>query len=159
MRVALVVIVEPPGDLPEQCSSIRQWDDASVVALGGFDKGFSDAVRLRAVHWGEARHQAEGGGEVECLFVGVGTAIVGQPLDGVWRLGRAEAQFSTVSSIRSRTIDPLMPAPCEVFRGAQFPPRDFRLLCAQADVATKGKNYCLSSGTETLRACLLMSSG
>src|SRR5262245_9505717 len=44
VRVALVVIVEPPGDLPEHRSSIRQWMYASVVALECFDEGFSDAV-------------------------------------------------------------------------------------------------------------------
>jgi hypothetical protein len=42
--VALVVIVEPPGDLPEHRSSIRQWMYASIVALECFDEGFSDAV-------------------------------------------------------------------------------------------------------------------
>ena len=44
VRVALVVIVEPPGDLPEHRSSIRQWMYASIVALECFDEGFSDAV-------------------------------------------------------------------------------------------------------------------
>src|SRR5262249_31621570 len=44
VRVALVVIVEPPGDLPEHRSGIRQWMYASVVALECFDEGFSDAV-------------------------------------------------------------------------------------------------------------------
>ena len=37
--------------------------------------------------------RAEVGGEVERLFGGEGTAIVGQPLDGMWRLDRGEAQF------------------------------------------------------------------
>jgi hypothetical protein len=36
--MALVVIIEPSGDLPEHCSSIQQWVDASVVALEGFSK-------------------------------------------------------------------------------------------------------------------------
>ena len=93
MRVVLVVVVEPPGDLPKHCSSVRQWLYASVVALEGFDEGFSDAVRLRAVHRGEAWHQAEGGGEVERLPRGERTAIVGQPLDGMWRLDRDKAQL------------------------------------------------------------------
>ena len=41
----------------------------------------------------KAWHQAESSGEVECLSSGEGTAVVGQPLDGVWRLDRAEAQL------------------------------------------------------------------
>jgi hypothetical protein len=32
MRMALTVIIEPPGDQPEHCSSIQQWVDASIVA-------------------------------------------------------------------------------------------------------------------------------
>jgi len=52
--MALVVIIEPSGDLPEHCSSIQQWVDASVVALERFDEGFGNAVRLRALHRGKA---------------------------------------------------------------------------------------------------------
>src|SRR5262245_49273569 len=80
------------SDLPQQRSGIRQWMYASVVALECFADGFSDAVCRRAAHRGEAWHQAEGGGEVERLFGGEGTAIIGQPLDGVWRLDRGKAQ-------------------------------------------------------------------
>ena len=88
MRVVLVVVVEPSGDLPEHRSSVRQRVYASVVALEGFDEGFGDAVGLRALHRREAWHQAEGGGEVARLPGGVRTAIVGQPLDGMWRPDR-----------------------------------------------------------------------
>ena len=109
MRVVLVVVVEPPGDLPKHCSSVRQWLYASVVALECFDEGFSDAVRLRAVHRGEAWHQAEGGGEVERLPRGERTAIVGHSTAcGAWIVTK---RSSTASSIRSRTVEPLMPAP------------------------------------------------
>ena len=89
--MALVVIIETPGDQPEHCRSIRQWMNASVVALERFDEGFGYAVRLWALHRGEARHQAESSGEVERLSRGEGTAVVGQLLDGMWGLGRAEA--------------------------------------------------------------------
>ena len=57
MRVALVVIIEPPGDQPEDCRSIRQWMNASVVALERFDEGFGNAVRLRALHRGKFRDE------------------------------------------------------------------------------------------------------
>ena len=65
--------------------------DASVVAFERFDEGFGNAVRLGALHRGEAWRQAESSGEVERLSSGEGTAVVGQPLDGVWRLDPAEA--------------------------------------------------------------------
>jgi hypothetical protein len=68
--VALVVVIEPPGDLPEHGSGIRQSMDASVVALEGFDEGFSDAVRR-----GEARHQAEAAAKLS-----VSLAVKGLPL-------------------------------------------------------------------------------
>src|SRR5262245_57139866 len=53
---------------------------------------------------------AEGGSEVERLFGGEGTAIVGQPLDGAWRLDRGEAQFHRLQHQIAHHL-PLTPAP------------------------------------------------
>jgi hypothetical protein len=53
MRVVPVVIIEPPGALPEDCDGIRQKIYANIVALEGSTKpGLGDAVGLRA--WGPA---------------------------------------------------------------------------------------------------------
>ena len=36
--VVFVVVVEPPGDLPERGERVRQRVDANIVALEGFDE-------------------------------------------------------------------------------------------------------------------------
>ncbi len=59
MRMVVVVVLEPPGDLPERGERIRQGVDANIVALEGFDEALGDAVRFRALHGSEAGHEIE----------------------------------------------------------------------------------------------------
>jgi hypothetical protein len=63
VRTPLVVITEPPGNLPQYCSSIWQWIAASVIAFERFDEGFGNARSV--LDRGETWHQTESAGKVE----------------------------------------------------------------------------------------------
>ena len=47
MWMDLVIVLDPSGDLPEGGFTIRQWVDANIVALEGFDEGLGNAIRLQ----------------------------------------------------------------------------------------------------------------
>ena len=69
MRMVLVVILEPSGDLSERL--IRDRMDADVIPLHGFDEGLRDAVAFRAGNRGEARLEAEAECKVPRILCGV----------------------------------------------------------------------------------------
>src|SRR5712672_3577453 len=86
--------------------------DVDVVAFEGLHERLSHAVGLRAVHRSEARHEPQPNCKFDRFIRPIGTPIVGEPLDRPRRLRSFKAalkRFSTASSIRSRTISPLMP--------------------------------------------------
>ena len=63
MRMVLVVVVEPSGELAEYRGGVGQRVHAQVVALEGLHEGLAQAVALRARHRREARHEVELGCE------------------------------------------------------------------------------------------------
>jgi hypothetical protein len=71
-----VVVVDPSGDVPEHGLGVRQWFYTNIITFEGFDEGLGDAVRFRAAHRGEARHQVQCRGEVPGLLGRVGAAVV-----------------------------------------------------------------------------------
>src|SRR5262245_16052864 len=100
-----------PGDLPENRSGIRQWMYASVVALECFvtkasAMPFDSGLRTGVKHGTRPRAAAKSS---------VSLAVKGLPLSdshstacGAWIVAKRN---STACSIRSRTIEPLTPAP------------------------------------------------
>src|SRR5688572_4732760 len=91
MRMDVVIVGDPSGDLPESPSGVRQGVYANIVALEGFYEGFRHAVRLRTADRGEARLQVQRCREVARLLGGVGAAIVREMLDRVRRPDSGEA--------------------------------------------------------------------
>jgi len=87
----LAVILDPVGKQGENGSGVRQDGDAGIVALQRFNEGFRHTVRLRAADGREQQRQSEGPGGVGGVLGNVGAAVVRQPFDGLWHLGRAEA--------------------------------------------------------------------
>ena len=59
MRVDVVVILEPGGQLPHDGDGVWPWVHAGIVALKGFDEGLADAVAFRASDWREARNKVQ----------------------------------------------------------------------------------------------------
>lgn len=83
MRMVVVVVLEPSGDLAECLGGARQGVDADIVALEGLDEGLADAVALRAGDRSKIGHQAQLGGKAARRQGGVGRSVVGQELDPV----------------------------------------------------------------------------
>jgi hypothetical protein len=93
MGVVVVVVGEPPVELPEHRDGVRQRVDAHVVAFDRPDQGLGEAVALGTGNRREAGLRAQRAGEVAGLPGGVGAAVVRQPFDGVRRHEGAEAAF------------------------------------------------------------------
>ncbi len=60
MRVHLVVVFEPAIELGHERSGVGPGAEPNVIALEGFHERLGEAVRLRAAHGREARHEADG---------------------------------------------------------------------------------------------------
>jgi hypothetical protein len=96
--------------MPEHRGGVRQWTDASLVALERFDEGFGYAVCLQLCTW--VKHGTKLRSAAKSS---VSLAVKGLPLSdshstacGAWTVPK---RSSTASNIRSRTIEPLMPVP------------------------------------------------
>jgi hypothetical protein len=61
VRVHLVVVFEPAIELGQERSGVGPSAEPNVIALEGFHERLGDAVRLRAAHGREARHEAADG--------------------------------------------------------------------------------------------------
>ena len=70
-----------------------------VVTLDRTDEGFGHSIALWTFDWRRSRFEADVASEAACLAGDVTAAIVGQPLDGVWRLDRGEAPRSAEKNI------------------------------------------------------------
>jgi hypothetical protein len=88
-----VVILDPGIDQRERGGRICDRADSDIIALEGFDERFSHAVAFRAFDRGEARHQVEGHGNVDCAVSGEDRAVIREPLHRVWRADVAEPLF------------------------------------------------------------------
>jgi hypothetical protein len=60
VRVDLVVVFEPATELGQEGSGVGPGAEPDVIALEGFYERLGDAIRLRAAHGREARHEADG---------------------------------------------------------------------------------------------------
>src|SRR6478736_802580 len=59
--------------------------EASVIALEGFDEALRDAVAFGTADRCEEQGQAESARDVGSVLGDVGTSVVGQPVDWMWR--------------------------------------------------------------------------
>lgn len=82
MRVDVVVILEPGGQLLEDGDGVWPWVHAGIIAFQGFDEGLAYPVAFRAADRREAWNKVQGCGEVGGFGGGIGGAIISQPLDG-----------------------------------------------------------------------------
>lgn len=82
MRVDGIVVVEPAGQLVEDCSGVGLFGDADVVALHGAHERLGHAVGLRAFDGCCARPEVDLAGEAAGLLGGVAAAVIRQPFDG-----------------------------------------------------------------------------
>jgi hypothetical protein len=96
VRVDGVVVLEPGGDLLEDGDGVWPRVHAGIVALEGFDEGLADAVAFGAADRREAWNEVQRGGEVGRLRGGVGGAVVGEPLDGLWGADGVEPALDAV---------------------------------------------------------------
>ena len=64
MRVDVVVILEPGGQLLKDGDGVWPWVHAGIVTFQGFDEGLADAVAFRATDRREAWNKVQGCGEV-----------------------------------------------------------------------------------------------
>ena len=72
MRMDIVVVRDPSGDLGERRFGTWNGAHAQVVTLESPDERFRDAVALRAGYGREAGYQAELGGEDAGVLGGIG---------------------------------------------------------------------------------------
>jgi hypothetical protein len=81
----LVVVLEPSGQVCQDSQGVRPVMDIDVIAFEGFYERLGHTVGLRAAHRREAGNQTQAYSELDRLVSPVAAAIVGEPLDGVWR--------------------------------------------------------------------------
>src|SRR4051794_15255030 len=85
VRVDLAIIFDPIGEHCRDCVGIMQDVEASVIALEGFDEALRDAVAFGTADKCEEQRQAESARHVDSVLGDVGTSVVGQPFDWMWR--------------------------------------------------------------------------
>src|SRR6478735_7533988 len=85
VRVDLAIIFDPIGEHCKDCVGIMQDVEASVIALEGFDEALRDAVAFGTADRCEEQGQAESARDVGSVLGDVGTSVVGQPVDWMWR--------------------------------------------------------------------------
>jgi hypothetical protein len=102
MRVYVVVILEPGGQLLHDGDCTWPWVYAGIVALKGFDEGLADAVAFRASDWREAWNKAKRSGKMSGLGGGIGGTFISQPLD---RRRRAERIEPSLDAIKHHVAD------------------------------------------------------
>lgn len=88
-----VVIVEPYSHQVQGGLGIWKNGVPRVIALQCFDEGFGDAIALGRTNWREGKPEPKGCCGYGGFLGDVGAAIVGQPFDGMRRLGSAKAPF------------------------------------------------------------------
>src|SRR5687767_11379230 len=93
MRMVLVVVVEPSGDLVKRLGGVGHGADAEVVALQSLHEGLAHAVALWARHRREAGNEIELRGEDAGLAGGVDRAVVREPFHRMRRPDAAEADL------------------------------------------------------------------
>src|SRR4051794_1920795 len=122
VRVDLAIIFDPIGEHCKDCVGIMQDVEASVIALERFDEALRDAVAFGAADRCEEQGQAESARDVGSVLGDVGTSVIGQPFDWMWRacafepaldgavrsdwIGRRPAYWPRSSS---RTVLPIAP--------------------------------------------------
>jgi len=81
MRVKIVVMIEPEGQLCDDGFGIRSWVYRDVIALECFDKGLRHPVRLRAAHRRRARLHADVAEQGFGVLGDEAGAVVCEPFD------------------------------------------------------------------------------
>jgi hypothetical protein len=109
VRVDLAIIFDPIGEHCKDCVGIMQDVEASVIALEGFDEALRDAVAFGTADRCEEQGQAESARDVGSVLGDVGTSVVGQPVDWMWREWAFEPALDG-GDMTSRTISPEIPA-------------------------------------------------
>jgi hypothetical protein len=79
MRLDVVVIREPGGQLLKDRDGVWPWVNAGMVAFQGFDEGLADAVALWAADRREAWNKVKRSGKISGLGGGIGGANISQP--------------------------------------------------------------------------------
>src|SRR5450631_709071 len=128
--MALVVILEPRRQLGQDGLSVRTIVNIDVVSFEGFDERFGHAVRLRAAHRREARHQPQPDRELDGLVSSIAAAVIRQPLHGMPRSARSEAPFNALE----HEIADHLPADTAC---ARAPGHDFPVAGIQREKATR----------------------
>lgn len=84
----VIIVFHPIRQFFHYGHRIRQVIHIHLVTLQRFHERFSHPVALRNAYWRRAYDKPEWGSERPCYVRYVATAVIGQPLNGVWQVKR-----------------------------------------------------------------------